>query len=197
VTVTADDLDAAVSTMVAALRVATDRDWAAVPADAVETDCWHAGEHVGDVLVSYAGQLVAQPDGRYVKFLASADADASAAQILEFAEAGGRILASTVRTASPGVRAWHPTGMADPAGFAGMGCVEALIHGEDIARGLGLALDPPREVCVAVLARMFPAVEVGGADPWRVLLWATGRADLPGRDRVGPDWQWHGAPLAP
>jgi hypothetical protein len=55
-TVTADDLDTAVSAMVAALRPGVDRDWPSVPAAAVETDCWHAGEHIGDVLVSYAGQ---------------------------------------------------------------------------------------------------------------------------------------------
>src|SRR6266508_3123041 len=47
---------------------------------------------------------------------------------------------------------------ADPEGFAGMGCVEALVHGHDIAQGLGLALAPPREVCTRVLARMFPRV---------------------------------------
>ncbi len=195
-TVTAEDLDTAVSAMVAALRPGVDRDWAAVPAAAVETDCWHAGEHIGDVLVSYAGQLVARPEGRYVKFVASADKDCTAAEILEFAEAGGRILAATVRTSPPELRAYHPTGLSDPAGFAGMGCVEALVHGHDVAVGLGLPFDAPRDVCARVLARMFPAVAAGADDPWAVLLWATGRADLPGRDPVGPDWHWQGPPLA-
>jgi hypothetical protein len=85
--------------------------------------------------------------------------------------------------------------MADPAGFAGMGCVEVLIHGEDIARGLGLTLDPPREVCARVLARMFPQHDVSGLDPWTALLWAADRAELPGRDRQA-GWSWRGAPLA-
>jgi hypothetical protein len=143
-TVTADDLEAAVATMVTTLRPATRRDWS-VPAGAVEWDCWHTAEHIGDVLLSYAGQLVAQPTTRYVRFMANADKDAAAAEVLEFAEAGGRILAATVRTSPPQVRAYHPTGMADPEGFAGMGCVEALVHGHDIGQGLGLALDPPRE----------------------------------------------------
>jgi uncharacterized protein (TIGR03083 family) len=191
---TADDLDAAVSTTVTTLRPATDRDWSA-PAGALEWDCWHTAEHLGDVLLSYAGQLVAQPTTRFVRFEVYADTDASAAEVLEFAEAGGRILAATVRTSSPQVRGWHPTGMADPEGFAGMGCVEALVHGHDIAQGLGLALEPPRQVCTRVLARLFPhaAADLADLDPWMALLWATGRIALPERPRV-THWRWHGAP---
>jgi|SRR6266508_2465524 len=85
---------------------------------------------------------------------------------------------------------------ADPEGFAGMGCVEALVHGHDIAQGLGLALDPPREVCTRVLARMFPhaVADLADLDPWTALLWATGRIALSGRPRVA-HWRWHGAPL--
>jgi len=120
-TVTADDLDAAVSAVVAALRPAADRDWSA-QAGTLEWDCWHTAEHIGDCLLSYAGQLAVRPAARYVRFLASADAGASPAEVLEFAEAGGRILAATVRTAPRQARAYHPTGMADPEGFAAMGC---------------------------------------------------------------------------
>jgi Mycothiol maleylpyruvate isomerase N-terminal domain len=192
--VTADDLDAAVSAAVTTLRPATGRDWS-VPAGALEWDCWHTAEHLGDVLLSYAGQLVAQPTTRYLRFMVNADKDASAAEVLEFAEAGGRILAATVRISPPQVRAYHPTGMADPTAFAGMGCVEALVHGHDIAQGLGLALDPPREVCTGVLARMFPhtVADLADLDPWTALLWATGRIALPGRPRVA-HWRWYGAP---
>jgi uncharacterized protein (TIGR03083 family) len=192
--VTADDLDAAVSTTVTTLRRATGRDWS-VPAGALEWDCWHTAEHIGDCLLSYAGQLVAQPTTRFVRFVVNADTDAAPAEVLEFAEAGGRILVATVRACSPQVRGWHPTGMADPEGFAGMGCVEALVHGHDIAQGLGLALDPPREVCTRVLARLFPhaVADLADLDPWMALLWATGRIALPGRPRVA-HWRWHGAP---
>ena len=44
-----------------------------------------------------------------------------------------------------------------------------------------------------VLARLFPDAP-GDEDRWTVLLWSTGRADLPGRARV-TSWEWHGAPL--
>jgi hypothetical protein len=57
--------------------------------------------YIGDCLLSYAGQLAARPATRYVRFTASADQDASPAEVLEFAQAGAGILAATVRTASP------------------------------------------------------------------------------------------------
>ncbi|HEX7305082.1 maleylpyruvate isomerase family mycothiol-dependent enzyme [Lentzea sp.] len=190
-TVTADDLDAVVSCLADTLGQATGRDWTAPPGTG-EWNCRDTAEHVGDCLLSYAAQLVARPDGRYVRFLAVADKEASPAELLEFAVAGGRILASVVRTTPPTVRAYHPTGTADPAHFAGMGCVEVLVHGEDIARGLGLALDPPRDVCARVLARMFRHDDLG-VDPWTGLLWATDRVALPGREQQ-TGWRWQGPP---
>lgn len=209
-TVTPDDLDSALAAVAEALTPAIDRDWSA-RAGSLEWDCWHTAEHIGDALLSYAAQLVVRPRSRYVRFLANADADATAAEVLEFALAGGGILASAVRTASPEVRAYHPTGMADPAGFAAMGCVEALIHGYDIAQGLSVELHAPRDVCARVLARLFPDLHltpnpaegetatagtatVDAADPWQMLRWATGRLDLPGHPRP-EKWRWHGAPL--
>jgi hypothetical protein len=191
--VTADDLDAAITAMADALRPATHRDWT-VSAGSLDWDCWHTAEHIGDCLLSYAGQLAVRPTTRYVRFQAHADVGATPAEVLEFAEAGGRILASAVRAAPADLRAYHPSGRADPEGFAGMGCVEMLAHGYDIASGLGIELDPPRDVCARVLARMFPQVVPDPAeDPWAVLLWTTGRSDLPGRPPVGP-WRWRGAP---
>ena len=84
-----------------------------------------------------------------------------------------------------------------PEGFAAMGCVEALVHGHDIAQGLGLDLNARRDVCGRVLARLFPnnPADLIDLDPWTVLLWATGRLDLPGRHRP-ENWRWRGAPLA-
>ncbi|MDW5325715.1 maleylpyruvate isomerase N-terminal domain-containing protein [Plantactinospora sp. KLBMP9567] len=192
--VSADDLETAVASVVDTLRPGTDRDWR-VPADGLDWDCWHTGEHLGDCLLSYAMQLGSRPADRYVRFLATVAPEATPAQLLEFVEGSGRVLAAMVRTAPAAVRAWHPYGMGDPAGFAGMGCVEALLHGDDIARALGLTLAPPAEVCARVLARMFPqvAAELAEVDPWSALRWATGRTELPGRPRVRR-WHWQAAP---
>lgn len=195
VTVTANDLDAAISSVAIALGPVTNRDWLAA-AGTGNWDSWHTAEHIGDCLVSYAAQIIAQPATRYVRFLAAANKDATSAEVLEFAVTGAGILSAAVRTATSSVRAYHPTGMADPEGFAGMGCVEALVHGEDIARGLGVALDPPRDLCTRVLARMFPhtSAEITGTDPWAALLWTTDRTELPGRQRQ-EGWRWRGSPL--
>jgi hypothetical protein len=102
-----------------------------------------------------------------------------------------------VRTSRAHVRAYHPAGMADPEGFASLGCYEALLHGNDIAQGFGLSLDPSRDMCRRVLARLFPQVPAGlaGADPWTALLWAGGRVEMAGQARI-PDWRPHPAPLA-
>nr|WP_042191129.1 maleylpyruvate isomerase N-terminal domain-containing protein [Kibdelosporangium sp. MJ126-NF4]CEL19862.1 Ribosomal-protein-alanine acetyltransferase [Kibdelosporangium sp. MJ126-NF4]CTQ97086.1 Ribosomal-protein-alanine acetyltransferase (EC 2.3.1.128) [Kibdelosporangium sp. MJ126-NF4] len=194
-TVTADDLDAAIASVVTALSPVTDRDWSTA-AGTGDWDCWHTAEHLGDCLLSYAAQLIALPATRYVRFLASVDKDASAAEVLEFAMTGTGMLSSAVRTAAPSARAYHPTGTSDPEGFAGMGCVEALVHGEDMARGLGVTIDPPRDMCARVLARMFPhtTADLTSEDPWTALLWATDRLELPGHPRQ-EGWRWRGSPL--
>jgi uncharacterized protein (TIGR03083 family) len=190
--VTADDLDEACTSVTTVLRTALRRDWRATAG----TGIWTAratAEHLGETLVAYAAQLVVQPPGRYASFVATAG-DAQPVELLEFVRIGAGVLGATVRTADPETRAFHPSGMADPEGFAGMGCVELLVHGEDIARGLGLALDPPRAVCERVLARMFPDLTTGTTDAWEGLLWATGRIELPDHERR-TSWRWRGAPL--
>jgi len=194
-TVTADDLDAAISCVMSGLLPLTDRDWS-VRAGALEWDCWHTAEHIGDCLLCYAWQLAVQPTARWVRATATAEKDASPAEVLEFAVTGCRVLASMVRTSPAHVRAYHPAGMADPEGFAALGCHEALLHGNDVALGFGRSLDPPRDVCRRVLARLFPQApsDLAAADPWNALLWAGGRLELPGHPQV-PSWRAHPAPL--
>jgi hypothetical protein len=194
-TVTASDLESAISCMMSGLLPVTDRDWS-VPAGTLEWDCWHTGEHIGDCLMSYAWQLAVQPTTRYVRAVATVEKDASPAEVLEFAVTGGRVLASMVRTSPAHVRAFHPAGMADPEGFAALGCNETLLHGNDIAQGFGLRLKPPHDVCRRVLSRIYPQAlaELADADPWTALLWAGGRTEVPGYP--APRWQNpHPAPL--
>ncbi|PAK27659.1 hypothetical protein CJD44_03200 [Streptomyces sp. alain-838] len=45
-----------------------------------------------------------------------------------------------------------------------------------------------------LLARLFPEAP-GGADPWLTLLWATGRAELPGHPRL-TTWRSDSTPRA-
>jgi hypothetical protein len=104
------------------------------------------------------------------------------------------VLAELIRAAPPGTRAFHPAGMADPEGFAAMGCVETLIHTDDVAQGLRLACRPPADLAERVVRRLFPWAP-NDEEPWATLRWACGRAPLGERPRLDPDWYWQCAPL--
>jgi hypothetical protein len=94
--------------------------------------------------------------------------------------AAGELLATQLRAAKPGTRAW-PWGPTDPSGFAALGVNEILIHTYDITRGLRTGWLPPAAACAAVLTRLFP--DHPPADPVPALLWCTGRTALPDHPR--------------
>ncbi|MET8574402.1 GNAT family N-acetyltransferase [Streptomyces sp. NPDC005012] len=186
----------AVAEAVAALRPAAGRDWSTVRAGRVEWDCRRTAQHVVSDLFAYATQLATRaPDAyRPVEYtLDPPDADAPTA--LEAIEAGGVMLALACRTAPRAARGFHPYPFrgAGREGFAAMGVAEVLLHTHDMAEGLGIAYRPSAELCGYVLARLFPHVRQGD-DPWRTLLWATGRGTLPGEAPV-TRWHWYNTPL--
>jgi hypothetical protein len=160
----------------------------------LELTCRLTVEHMQGLLV-YAGQLAIQKqEARYVRLFPRQTTDTMPpGELLEGFEAAGRLLAMVVRGSPPEARAWSPRGCADPEGYAGAGCIEALVHGWDVASGLRLPYDPPRDVCERVLARMFPDLGPGTDDPWTAILWATGRADLPGQ-ATQTEWRWDATP---
>lgn len=121
-------------------------------------------------------------------------ADAPSAALLLSLSNAARVCAASLDTASPDTRGFHPAGSPDPSGFAAMACDELLVHTDDAARGLGLAFHPDAGLAARVLARLFPWHRAGD-DPWRTLLWANGRLDLPGQPNQA-GWRWHCAPLA-
>jgi hypothetical protein len=190
--VSADDLEEAVGLAVAALRVGAGQDWRRTAGE-LTWDCWHTAEHIAGCLVCYASQLGARAQTGYVPFDIAADHDADPAGLLAVIQAAGAMLAAVVRTTPADVRAFHVFGMGDPEGFAAMGIVETLVHTHDIATGLGLEWVPPPGLCAKTLARLFPTAP-GEADPWQVLLWATGRVELPGHGRL-VRWRWQSEPL--
>jgi hypothetical protein len=193
--ITADDLDAAVTAVVTTLQAGVDRDWS-VPAGSLEWSCRETVDHMCHCLINYSAQVAVQASTHYVRTFSRARLETSTPDLIEVVEACSRILAQVVRGAAPSIRAWHPFGASDPEGFAGSGCIEVLLHGYDIANGLDLTLDPPRDVCDRVLTRMFPeqASKLVDIDPWTALRWVTGRADLPGIRHV-QDWSWRTSPL--
>ena len=149
--------------------------------------------HLTSCLFWYAQDLAAGPEETGA-FTLSPRAGAPLPELVRQMSAAAEVLARTVDAAEPGDRGWHPWGIADGSGFAGMGCAELLVHTGDVAADLGLPWSAPSDVADAVLARLFPWASVDG-NPELVLRWATGRARLPGREPV-TSWRWHCAPLA-
>jgi uncharacterized protein (TIGR03083 family) len=171
---------------------AVDADWTAV----VPGMDWTVAKtvaHISDCLLWYATDLTAG-----ARELSTADIavrpDASPADLVRTLRTFASVLAAVVRATPADARGWHPWGLADAAGFAGMGCDEMLVHTHDAARGLGLEFAIPPESARKVLARMFPDVPTDH-DPGRALLWANGRIPLDGLPRR-TGWRWHCAPPA-
>jgi Mycothiol maleylpyruvate isomerase N-terminal domain len=174
------DVDQAVAEMMRALTPYASQDWQ-VQAGSLEWTCWSTAAHVAHDLAAYAAQLAAQPVSGYLPFDLVIRADASPSDVLQVVIASGRLLGSALAAAGPGARAWH-WGPTDPGGFAALGVNETLVHTYDITQGLGISWLPPRTLCAAVLARLFPDAPDG--DPVKVLLWCTGREDLDDRPHV-------------
>lgn len=181
----------AVASCVALLRSAADRDWEAVPAGRLKWSCHRTAFHIAEDLVGYAGQLAARAQDAYVPFEITLDEGTDNEGLIQVVEMGGALFSATVRTTPHEVRAFHPYPFrsANREGFAAMGIAEVLLHTHDIAEGLGLAYEPPAGLPEFVLTTIFPHVRPG-PDPWRTLLWATGRGDLPGRPPV-TEWRWN------
>jgi hypothetical protein len=186
------DVLAAADSVRALLAEHLDADWtvrvpdldltvASALAHGAETTLWYAVDLWGGIRDESAFELRVRPD-------------APNRRILSSVVSAARTCAASVDAAPDDLLGFHPFGAADRSGFAAMACDEVLVHGDDAARGLGLHLDPDRELAARVLARLYPWHDVDG-DPWPALLWANGRVDLPGRP-FQHRWRWHAAPLA-
>ncbi|NYH41009.1 hypothetical protein HNR22_000736 [Micromonospora jinlongensis] len=165
-----------------------ERDWS-VPAGTLTWSCWTTAAHVAHDLLAYAGQVSASPKDSYLPYDLRVSPDAGPAQTLTVVRACAGLLATAVDAAPTDARAWH-WGPCDPAGFAAMGVAETLLHTHDITLGLGVPWQPPRRLSTVVLRRLFPDAPDGAAP--EVLLWMTGRGDLPGRARR-TSWVWRAA----
>lgn len=174
------DVDGAVAEMVRVLSPHTSADWSR-SAGTLDWSCWKTAAHVAHDLLAYAVQLAARADRAYLPFDLVVRDDASPADLLRTMTGAGRLLSASLATSNDLVRAWH-WGATDPSGFSALGVNEILLHTHDIAEGLGIGWRPQAALCSAVLARLFPDAPAG--NPVQVLLWSTGRSDLPGRPRV-------------
>jgi hypothetical protein len=187
------------------LATATHLDWH-TPAGGLEWSCWETVEHMSDDLFVYAAQLgPANPSTTthvpfgwrrrregapsLTVFVDPADGPAGLAQVFETC---GAMLAAMIDAVPPDRQSFHAYGPSDVSGFAAMGVVEVLVHMHDVAAGLNLSWSPPADLCSGALRRLFPSTSADG-EPWPTLLWATGRAALPGLP-ARTSWTWDGTP---
>jgi len=156
-------------------------------------NCAKTLAHICDAVLWYAGNLASR---------STEDADtpmtsprAKPPQMVNRLRTSGALLAAAVRDAPRDARGYHSWGRADRSGFAAMGCDEILLHGWDLAQGLGLDFIPPTTAVEHTVRRLFPwAPTDEGHDSWDVLLWANGRAALGDRPPE-KHWLWHCDPL--
>lgn len=174
------------------LEASADADWTA-PVPDLDFTVSSVLCHAAECGVWYAVDLWNGPADD-TAFTLEVPGDASSAAILASLNSAARVCAASVDSAPPDQRGFHPAGSPDPSGFAAMACDELLVHTRDAARGLGREFTPDRELAARTLARLFPWHDPGD-DPWRTLLWANGRIDLPGHPHQ-KGWRWHCAPLA-
>ncbi len=190
---TPDDLLASAAICQRTLRPALGRDWSVLARD-MEWDCRRTLDHIVDTLCFYAGLLASRATGRLPP-PRNGDPGAPPELLLGTVGVAAAVLAEVARAAPAGARAFHPAGMADVSGWMALGCEEILLHTDDIAHALRVPYRPPDELSSRIVARIFPWAPMD-IDPWDALRWAAGRIALPDRERLGPDWYWHCAPLA-
>ena len=189
--VTADDVLIATTVVADALAAADDDRWD-TPAGELDWSCRHTLGHVVDCLVWYGANLARRSTG-FIEVPEMAPT-AAAPILIDALRSGGALLSAAVKAAEPDQRGFHPFGIADRSGFAAMGCDEVLVHGADLAAGLGFAYEPPGDVCEHVVRRLFPWAPTD-SPPWPTLLWANGRAAL-GNLQPTHSWLWQCAPLS-
>jgi hypothetical protein len=83
-------------------------------------------------------------------------------------------LANVAAITPPDVRAFHVTGPSSATDYVGRGCLELLVHTDDVLRGFGVSFAPPVDLCQRVLAQQFPD-HFGSDNPWHGLLTSMGR----------------------
>jgi len=175
------------------LAPAVDRDWS-VKAGKLEWSCRQTLEHLSTGLSFYYSSLAISATERIQRPQTVSD-QLTIADLLLLLKANAMILARVVESSPSSTRGFHPAGMADPSGFAAMGCDEILIHTSDIAAGLGVVFQPLADLSARVVDRLFPWAPTD-YDQWQTLLWANGRTWLPNWGLLEDNWYWQCAPLS-
>jgi hypothetical protein len=177
-----------------ALDPAIGMDWS-VPAGRLEWDCDFTITHMTGACVKYTVYLASRAT-RFIAFRIDKWRDTTQTEQLDAIVGVAHALANVASGTPAGSRAYHNNGMFDAEGYVAMACSEMLVHGHDVATGLGLHFEPPDDLCGAMVGRLTPWL-AGDEPAWRTFLWHTGRLDLPGREPHDDDtWTLLKGPLS-
>jgi len=191
VTFSLDDLEAIATEVESSWRSAVDADWS-VPAGTVDWTCRATADHAVDTVLAPAFFLASGLQDDYPAFEPfTSGPEATPQQLIDGLATAVRILAAVVTTADPDERAilWRRGGqphLGAPSDFVPRAGLELVLHAHDVAVGLAVAFDPPRDACDRLRQHTeawpywtspgWTALTMAG-DPWRDLLGSSGRAD--------------------
>jgi hypothetical protein len=111
---------------------------------------------------------------RYVAVTVLPAVDATRQERLEAIGGCAAALAGVAAAAPPDAFGFHISGMRNAPQFLAMACEELLVHGYDVACGLGLPYEPPEELCRLVIEQFHPGQD-DQRPVWPLLLWLNGR----------------------
>jgi hypothetical protein len=167
-----------------------DSDWSAT-AGTVEWTCTATADHAVDTVLAPAFFLASRKIDGYADYgwdpFLMGD-KATPRNLIDGLRTATRVLIGVVVSAEPQDRAaiWRrPTVEArPPADFVPRGAMELILHGHDIALGLGVEFEPPADLCARLREHTaeWPMWKVWGDrltftdDPWGDLLRGGGRA---------------------
>jgi hypothetical protein len=186
---TAEDLDTLADLVTATWIAAADADWS-VAAGTLDWSCTATADHAVDCVYAPAFFLASRRTDDYPD--AGDDltlgADATPGRLVESLRIATRILIAVVNDAPSGARAVifrRPAVLTGaPPDFVPRAATELLLHAHDIACGLRVPFEPPRDLCARLREHTRPWPMWGTVwnalgstdDAWADLLAATGRA---------------------
>lgn len=140
-----------------ALEPAVGREWS-VRAGQLEWSVEYTLEHIAGALSKYTLYLASR-SSEFIAVRVASWPEASQRERIDAISSLGRSLGHVADATPPDVRAFHASGLFDREGYVALGCLEALIHGWDVAVGLELDFGPPNELVRPVVARLMPWLE--------------------------------------
>ena len=177
---TSDEFAALADFSIEALTEVVDADWT-TRAGVLEWSCWRTVDHMVDCLFSYALQIGARAESGFLPFEElHATAEATPRDLVAGLRSVTALLVAVVRDSPGTVTASDGVLDLSLSDWCARAAYELVLHTNDVVWGLGTDLDPPLDLCRAILEsdalwmlnREHAKEE---STPWTALLSGSGR----------------------